>query len=222
MILGICGSGGLGREVLELAHQINAIHNIWTQIFFVETDDYINLYGSLKKGLTVTTLEQLLTEYGTLNIEFIIAVGEPDLRRKICDDIVERGARLATLVHPSVHIPESTTIGSGSVVCYNSYISCDVSIGQNVYIQPQVNVGHDTVIDNNSVISGFVNIAGGCHIGMNTYVGLSVCIKENTTIGNDTIVGMGSVVIRDIPEGVTALGNPARPMKKNDEKKVFK
>ncbi len=47
-------------------------------------------------------------------------------------------------------------------------------------------------------------------------------MRQGISIGNDTIVGMGSVVHRDIPNDVIALGNPARPMKKNEEHRVFR
>ena len=45
---------------------------------------------------------------------------------------------------------------------------------------------------------------------------------QGISIGNDTIVGMASVVHRDIPDNVIALGNPARPMKNNDDHRVFR
>jgi acetyltransferase-like isoleucine patch superfamily enzyme len=51
---------------------------------------------------------------------------------------------------------------------------------------------------------------------------MSVPIKEGSMIGKNTIVGMGSVVLRDLPDDVIALGNPARPMKKNENHRVFK
>jgi acetyltransferase-like isoleucine patch superfamily enzyme len=50
---------------------------------------------------------------------------------------------------------------------------------------------------------------------------MNVPVKEETTIGDDVIIGMGSVVLRNIDAGMVALGNPARPMKANDSKRVF-
>ena len=217
-ILGIYGSGGLGREVLELSKIINSGNNRWDEVIFI--DDYRS--ETQFKSLKVLSYDVMKENINPMDIEIVIGIGEPESRRVLAEKIMQDGYELATLIHPNVHIPESTTIGSGSVICANVFVSCDVRIGDNVYVQPHASVGHDTSIENNSVISGFVNISGSCYIGMNTYVGASVCIKEKAIIGNNTIVGMGSVVIRDIPEGVTALGNPARPMKKNDEKKVFK
>ena len=67
-----------------------------------------------------------------------------------------------------------------------------------------------------------VNIGGKCRIGKRSYIGMGTLIKEGVTIGDDVIVGMGSVVYSDIPDNMIALGNPARPMRPNTDKKVFK
>ena len=83
-------------------------------------------------------------------------------------------------------------------------------------------VGHDAIVGDNSVVSSFVDVAGNCNIGYCTFLGMNVIIKQEISIGNNSIVGMSSVVHRNIPNGVIALGNPARPMKYNKDQKVFK
>lgn len=47
-------------------------------------------------------------------------------------------------------------------------------------------------------------------------------IKDGLLIGKDAIIGMGAVVHHNIESDVIALGNPARPMRRNTEKRVFK
>ncbi len=224
MIICICGAGGLGHEVLELAKQINYIEKKWSSYIFVETEKFINNYNNKTdiNNILVTTFEKIINRFDKHSVEFIVGVGEPELRKNIAYEITCKDYHLATLIHPNVHIPDSTTIGKGVVICSNAYISCDVTIGNNAYIQPNALVGHNTIIGNNSVISPSVNIAGACQIGCNTYIGMNACVKEETHIGDDTIIGIASVVIRDIPSEMIALGNPARPMKKNEERRVFK
>lgn len=217
MILGIYGSGGLGREVLELAKQINKIQKRWTEVIFIDDMRTENIFQACR----VVSYLKLLEEVPPCEIEIVIAVGEPNDRKKLAEKVTSNEYILSTLIHPNVYIPDSTKIGAGTVICSQSIISCDVVIGGNVYIQPNVLVGHNTVIDKNSVISGLVHIAGSCYIGHESYIGMNACIKENSRIGNETIIGMASVVVRDIPDAVIALGNPARPMKKNEDKKVF-
>ena len=50
-------------------------------------------------------------------------------------------------------------------------------------------------------------------IGSNVWIGGSVTITPGVTIGDDSIIGAGSVVTRDIPAGVVAVGNPCRPVR---------
>ena len=47
-------------------------------------------------------------------------------------------------------------------------------------------------------------------------------IKEKVKIGSNTIISMGAVVYNDIGDNLIALGNPARIMRRNEDKKVFK
>ena len=218
MILGIYGAGGLGREVLELAKQINENSNRWKEIVFIDDAEYV----SLSRKNIVYTWEEIIDKFGVNDIEVCIAIGEPAIRAKLANKINNENYKLATLIHPSVYIPDSTKIGQGVIISLNDSISCDITIHNNVYIHPTACIGHDSIIYENTVISSFVDIAGNCMVGENTYIGLHVCLKEGISVGSETIVGVSSAVLRDLPDNVIALGNPARPMKHNDDKRVFK
>ena len=219
MTLGIYGSGGLGREVYELALSINDKYSKWKEIVFV--DDAADTINS-PRDLPVYTYSELKKHFSTENIEFCIAIGEPYFRKKIFDNLINDEMKLATLIHPDVDIPKSTSIGEGTIICKYVSITCDISIGQNVYIHPMACIGHDAIIKENSVVSSFVDIPGECNIGSCTYLAINVILKQGITVGNNSIIGMGSVVYNHIPNGVIAIGNPARPMKKNEEQRVFK
>lgn len=217
MLLGIYGAGGLGRELLVLAQQINKKKGYWEEILFIDDMKYCDEF----KNIRVINFDDLLLSYTNHTLEIVIAIGEPNIRKRLRDKVYGAGYKLATLIHPSVFVTGDTVIGDGSIICCNSFISCDVIIGQNVLIQPSVNIGHDNRIGNDVVISTNVCISGGCTIDDETYVGVQVPIKENVHIGKSSIIGMGSVVIRDIPDNVIAIGNPARAMKENVDHKVF-
>ena len=217
MILGIYGSGGLGREVLELAKQINTTENRWTEFVFIND---VNKTFELK-GNKVFTFVEIKEKYNPKNIEIVIAVGEPQLRRIFRETVCLAGFKLATLIHPTAQIYSDTVMGAGTVVNCNCWISCDIVIGENVYIQPSVLIGHDTTVGNDTVISPCI-IAGGCNIGNEIYIGLSATIKEKIKVGNQAIIGMGSVVLRDVPAELVVLGNPAKVIAKNEEHRVFK
>jgi acetyltransferase-like isoleucine patch superfamily enzyme len=59
-------------------------------------------------------------------------------------------------------------------------------------------------------------------IGEYAYLGLSACVKQGLSVGGDTIVGMGAVVCKSVPDEVIAVGNPVRIVRKNEEHRVFK
>ncbi len=217
MILGIYGAGGLGREVLELATIINSQTNKWDDIIFVVDGDAPESVN----GAKVYSFENALSTFKN-NIEMVMGIGEPAVREKLFKKIEDNNINSPVLIHPSVYIPNTTTIDKGTIIQYGCFISCNVKIGKNVFLQPQVNIGHDDNIKEGAILSGFANLAGHVTIGKYSYVGLSTAIKENISVGDYSIVGMYSAVYKDIPDEMIAMGNPARPLKKNEDRNVFK
>lgn len=216
-VLAIYGAGGLGREVLELAGLINRKYDKWEKIIFVIDGNP----GAPVNGIPVYNYANATEEYGNA-LEFTIGIGEPAIREKIFTKLKSVGMVVATLIHPEVYMPETTLIGQGVTINMGAFISCNVTICDNVYIQPHVNIGHDCILEEGCVISAFGNVAGAVHIGKYVYLGISSCIKEKIIVGDYSIVGMASAVYKDIPKEVVAVGNPARPMKKNEERHIFK
>jgi len=217
MTLGICGAGGFGREVLDLAKEINKTSKMWEKIVFIELKKEKDINGA-----EVFTFDEFKANWTSEDSKIVIAIGEPKTRGRLRKEITDSAYMLQSLIHPAAFIGTESKIGDGAIIQFGSFISCNVTIGTNVIIQPNSSIGHDSIIGNDAVISSYVGISGNCKIGERVYIGVSVPIKEKISIGADSIVGMGSVVMRDIPENVIALGNPARAMKNNDDGRVFK
>lgn len=214
MKLAIYGAGGLGREVFELAKQINAMQSRWQGFCFI---DDLNANRQLKSHDVLP-----LSFISPSDYEVIIAVGEPALRKRLAEKAKSAGFNLVTLIHPNTYISSDAKIGAGTVICYGTFISCDTVIGDNVYLQPNTSLGHDCQIGDHCVISSYANLAGHCVVGDLTFLGMNAVVRETTAIGAETIISMGSAVFNDITSGVIAMGNPARVIRKNDEKKVFR
>lgn len=89
-----------------------------------------------------------------------------------------------------------------------------VRIGNNVFIASNVNIttaGHP--IDAETRNKG-IEYAYPVRIGDDVWIGSNVCILPGVTIGSNVVIGAGSVVNKDIPDGVVAVGNPCRPIRK--------
>ena len=218
MILGIYGAGGLGREVYELALRVNSEEKRWSEIIFIDDSEFVD---SLRP-IDIFSFSTVLQEVNLDNLEVCVAIGEPSIRESIFRKITDHKIKIATLIHPETTIAESTKIGEGTIICKFVSITCDIIIGKNVYIHPMACIGHDSLIGDHSVISSFVDVAGNCEVQTKSFLAIGVILKQGIKIGKNCIVGMSSVVHRDLPESVIALGNPARPMKKNEKNKVFR
>lgn len=98
-----------------------------------------------------------------------------------------------------------------------------VTIGDNAQIAPNVSIytaGHPVHPDSrNSGYEYGIDIS----IGDNVWIGGSTCILPGVHIGNNVVIGAGSVVTKDIPDNVIAVGNPCRVIREitEDDRKYY-
>ena len=97
-----------------------------------------------------------------------------------------------------------------------------VRIGDNAQIAPNVSIytaGHPVHPDSRN--SGY-EYGIGITIGDNVWIGGNACILPGVTIGNNVVIGAGSVVTRDLPDNVIAVGNPCRVVRQiTEEDRAF-
>lgn len=216
MILLIYGSGGLGREVYDLACRINQKENRWEEISFI---DDVRIEENLK-GIKVYKFEQALSIKE--NCECVVALGEPNSREKLYNKLIENDFNLVTLIDPSAIVSPSAVIKEGCVISPWVRVSNNSVIQSNCLIQTYVNVGHDITIGQHSVFGTGTFPGGYSTYGNKVFIGMGVTLKDKLNIGDNVIIGMGSTVFNDIPSDVIVLGNPARVMRKNEDGKIFK
>lgn len=93
----------------------------------------------------------------------------------------------------------------------------EVSFGNNVFIGPNCGfytAGHP--VDAPTRNSG-LEYAKPIKVGNDVWIGGNVCVMPGVTIGDNVVIGAGSVVTKDIPSGVVAVGNPCAPLRKISE-----
>ncbi|MBC8004936.1 MAG: sugar O-acetyltransferase [Verrucomicrobia bacterium] len=115
-------------------------------------------------------------------------------------------------------------IGENFYSNYNFLIldCAKVRIGDNVLMGPNVSIytaGHPLHYELRNLE---VEYAFPVTIGNNVWIGGNVVINPGVSIGNNSVVGSGSVVTKDIPDNVIAMGNPCRVFRKiTDEDKLY-
>lgn len=118
------------------------------------------------------------------------------------------------VVRPPFHCDYGSNmrIGRGTFVNYGCVmLDCNtITIGEDVQIAPAVQIyTPDHPLDAETRRSGLES-ARPVVIGDNVWLGGGAVVCPGVTIGKDTVVGAGSVVVRDLPPGVVAVGNPCR------------
>ena len=216
MNLYIYGSGGNGCELCDIAERINSQKIRWENIFFVDDIRVENVWYDRK----ICRFDEMLAD--NHEYECIISLGEPLHRQSLYEKLVSHNVSFATLIDPSAEISPSVTIGQGCIIGSRSFISSNSKIKDNTMLEVNTIVGHDISIGKHSVISSCTVIGGATEIGDETFIGLNCTLKDKLKIGDRCVIGMGSSVFSDINDDYIALGNPARPVKKNEQRQIFK
>jgi len=97
---------------------------------------------------------------------------------------------------------------------------CDIFVGDNVMFAPNVTVATATHPINPVLRSKQAQYNLPVHIGNNVWIGSSATILPGVTIGDNTVIGAGSVVTKDIPANVVAVGNPCKVLREINENDI--
>lgn len=111
-----------------------------------------------------------------------------------------------------IEIGNNVSIGANSTVERAALdvtrIEDGVAVDDLTQVGHNVHIGKGTTIANGAVLCGGVIVGQGCNIAPNA------CVRQRVRIGNDVIVGLGAVVLKDIPDNAVYAGNPAKRLEK--------
>ncbi|TPG14128.1 acetyltransferase [Pedococcus bigeumensis] len=177
-------------------------------------DDDATLWGSLAGGW-LKVLGGLDSVAAQADCDVIVCAGRGVVRELLTERLRELGVadeQYATVVHPSVSVPDSCTVGAGSVVLAGAVLTAAVSVGRHVVVMPHVTMTHDDVIEDFATLCAGVTLGGGVRVGRAAYLGMASSVREKVTVGARGTLGMGAVLLRDLPGGEVWAGVPARPL----------
>lgn len=144
--------------------------------------------------------------------EFIITVGfikSPAIRMRIFDKVREAGGKLATIIASTAHVSQYASLGEGTVVMHQAVVNADARIGENCIINTFCNIEHDAVIGDQCHISTGTMVNGDCKVGKMCFIGSQSVLSNGVNICDDVIVGVGSLVRKNILKPGIYSGNPA-------------
>jgi UDP-3-O-[3-hydroxymyristoyl] glucosamine N-acyltransferase len=105
------------------------------------------------------------------------------------------------IIEDDVDVGSNTTIQRGMLR--------PTVVGKGTRIGPNCDIGHEARIGKRCIITGMTLVAGATEIGDSTFIAPHSTIRNSIRIGNNAFVGIGSLVMDDVPDGETVVGRPA-------------
>ena len=196
------GAGGHGKVVLDAAL---AAHPGAAICF---ADDDPGRHGSSFCGFPVIPYSQSFLE----DSEFVVCIGDNHRRaEKYMTGIA--CTRSAIVIHPSAIVSPSARIGPGSVILARAVVNAGVTVGADSIINTGAIIEHDCTIGDHAHIAPGAILGGGCSAGSFAHIGLGARVLPRIRIGAETVIGAGSVVIRDIAAHLVVAGVPSRVLR---------
>lgn len=149
------------------------------------------------------------------NYYYFICIGDNFLRESWFKKINELNLNIINVIDDTSFVSENSIVGTGNFIGRDVIVNPNVIIGNNNILNTRCLIEHECKIGNNCHISTNAVINGGVVVEDNVFLGSMSVVIGQKRIGHNSIIGAGSVVIKDIDSDSTYVGVPAKKIKKN-------
>ena len=202
------GAGGHGREVLDVVEAMNRREPAFQVLGFLDDNSGGGDVLARRSVGVVGTVADL----ASAGADYLVAIGSPEVRRRVDRLATELGLRAAVVVHPSATIGSDVVLGPGTVVTAGVRLTTNIRLGRHVHLNVNVTVSHDCRLGDYVTMNPGARACGNVTLDEGVTLGAGATVIPARTVGRWTVVGAGGVVVHDLPAGVTAVGVPARPL----------
>jgi sugar O-acyltransferase (sialic acid O-acetyltransferase NeuD family) len=200
----ILGTGVHAAEMVEIVDRVNCVREAWNLLGCV-SNGKDNPPGELN-GCPIFPPSVITGTYASARL--VPAYGWPGLTDLPRD-------RCVSLIDPTVFVSRTAQIGVGCVIYPHCVVGAYARVGDFVFSLSGSVINHHDVIEDRVAIATAVTLAGQVHVEADCYLGQSSTCRQLLRIGRGSLIGMGSVIIKDVPPNSVMVGNPARRLRDN-------
>lgn len=203
----ILGAGGHSRVLLDIA----ALRGYSVLGFSVPHATETEIMGYPVLG----TDEDIISRDPSkvLLVNGVGSIASLERRFEVYDRFCKQGFHFATLIHPSAVVAEDAILAEGVQLMAGTVIQPGSSIGENSIVNTKAAIDHDCTIGEHVHICPGVTLSGGVRIGKCSHIGTGAAIIQSLTIGEWSLVGAGSVVLKNVEARQMVVGAPAKVIK---------
>jgi len=216
-IIAIYGSSGYGREVMPCARKQLFRYGVANdRLVFIDdnpANDFIH-------GHEVVSYSKFM-KIDACCRHVSIAIANSSIRQKIAERLLEDGVALWSIIAENVIIMDEVDINDGVILSPFVTITSNVKIGKCFQANIYSYVAHDCQIGDYVTFAPGVKCNGNVIIEDHVYIATGAIIRQGKpgrplVIGKGANIGMGAVVTKSVPAGITVIGNPAAPLSKKN------
>jgi sugar O-acyltransferase (sialic acid O-acetyltransferase NeuD family) len=203
--------GGTGQFKL-----MNEISDHWVCAIL---DDYLAQTEIVDKGQGIpvfhgSQLQEVLKQFHPTH--FCVTVANPHAQFRI-NKSKELSKVLIpiSLIHRKADISRSVSQGYGLQVSKFACVGPNVSIGDWCILNSNCNIEHDCILKDGVEIGPSATLCGNVTVDEGSWIGAGAVIRQRISIGMNSVVGCGAVVVKDVPNNVIVVGNPAHELRGN-------
>lgn len=204
----ILGAGGHAKVVAETALSSGAASSLaFLDDSCVGADPPSSLLDWPVMGpLSMSLQQDLVSRFDAA----AVAIGHADTRLHWIKQLQFAGYHLPVLIHPTAWVSPTSTLGPACVVFAQALVQTSAFIGVGVILNSGCSVDHDVQLSDGVHICPGARLAGEVRVGSRSWIGMGASLIQRVRIGSDVTIGAGAAVVSNIPDGITAVGVPAR------------
>jgi sugar O-acyltransferase (sialic acid O-acetyltransferase NeuD family) len=211
----IFGTGDIGR----LAHYYFTRDSEHEVVGFTVDRKYRE--GETYLDLPVVDFEEVAKQYPPEEFRMFVAVSYIGMNRVRAEKFArarEMGYRMESYVSSRCSYLSEHSVGENCFILEDNTIQPFVKIGENVTLWSGNHIGHDAVIEDHVFITSHVVVSGYVRIQPYCFIGVNATLRNSITIAPATLIGGGSVIMKDtVEKGVYVPARAELIAKSSDE-----